>query len=145
MARYAMTVRAHRPAEEVFDLLADMRNASSWDPGVTSATRAPGLTNDHVSVGTVFLVNVAFLGRARTIPYTVTEYERPRLLVLLGEDDWVRSVDTVTVQPTDDGCDVTYGAVLELKKAAVFSPLLALAFRGVGRRAQEGLTRALAS
>ena len=42
MAKYAMTVRAHRPAEEVFDLLADMRNASSWDPGVTSAAGRPG-------------------------------------------------------------------------------------------------------
>ena len=143
MAKYEMTVRTHRPAEEVFDLLADMRNASSWDPGVTSATRVPGPTNDHLAVGTVFLVNVAFLGRARTIPYTVTEYERPRRLVLLGEDDWIRSVDTVTVQPTDDACDVAYGAVLELKKAAVLSPLLALAFRGVGRRAQAGLVRVL--
>jgi hypothetical protein len=73
----------------------------------------------------------------------VTEYERPRRLVLLGEDDWIRSVDTITVQPTDDACDVTYGAVLELKKAAMFSPLLTLASRGVGRRAQAGLTRAL--
>jgi hypothetical protein len=73
----------------------------------------------------------------------VTEYERPRRLVLLGEDDWIRSVDTVTVQPTDDACDVAYGAVLELKKAAVLSPLLALAFRGVGRRAQAGLVRVL--
>lgn len=143
MARYAMTVRTHRSAEEVFDLLADMRNASSWDPGVTSTTRAPGPTNDHVAVGTVFLVNVAFLGRARTIPYTVTEYERPRRLVLLGEDDWIRSLDTITVEPAGDAFDVTYDAVLELKKAAVFSPLLALAFRRVGRRAQEGLTKAV--
>ena len=61
MAKYAMTVRTHRPAEEVFDLLADMANASSWDPGVTSATRAPGPSDDHVAVGTVFLVNVVFL------------------------------------------------------------------------------------
>ena len=144
MAHYAMTLRTTRSATEVFDLLADMRNAASWDPGVTSVIRADQpASSDGVAVGTVFLVELKFVGRSRTIPYTVTEYSRPDRLVLVGEDDWIRSVDTVTVVPAESGCDVTYEAVLDLKKAAVFSPLLDVAFRGVGRRAEEGLTKAL--
>jgi uncharacterized protein YndB with AHSA1/START domain len=139
-----MTLRARRPAAEVFDLLADMRNASSWDPGVTSATLQHSPDGAEVARGSVFVVNVEFLGRARAIPYTVTEYERPHRFVLSGEDDWVRSVDTVTLEPADEGCVVTYQAVLELKKAAVLAPVLNLAFRGVGRRAQAGLARAVA-
>jgi len=61
----------------------------------------------------------------------------------VGEDDWIRSVDTVTVQPTDDACDVAYGAVLELKKAAVALSALGPGLPGVGRRAQAGLVRVL--
>jgi len=68
VAKYAMTVRTHRPAEEVFDLLADMRNASSWDPGRDLCHPGAGPTKRPLAVGTVFLVNVAFLGRARPSP-----------------------------------------------------------------------------
>jgi carbon monoxide dehydrogenase subunit G len=138
-----MTLRTHRSPEDVFDLLADMRNAASWDPGVVSVTRASDPASDNVVVGTVFLVEVRFFGRSRTIPYTVTEYRRPGRVVLTGEDDWIRSVDTVTVVPAGPDTDVTYDAVLELKKAKAFAFLLDLTFRGVGRRAEEGLTKAL--
>jgi len=57
----------------------------------------------------------------------------------------VRSVDEITVVPTDDGSEVTYEA--DLRSQGLFrlaDPLLGLAFRRIGDRARDGLARALA-
>ena len=50
MARYTMRVTAQRPAEAVFDLMADMRNAARPVLGVTSATMEPGPNGEDISV-----------------------------------------------------------------------------------------------
>ncbi len=118
MARYHTTVRSSRRAEETFDYLSDFSTTAEWDPGVVEAER---LSTGPVGMGSTFRV------------------------VLAAEAQSARSVDEITVLPTDHGSEVTYDA--DLRGQGLFrlaDPLLGLAFRRIGERARDGLTRVLA-
>jgi hypothetical protein len=145
MARHITTIDTNRSADEVFDFLCDMRNASKWDPGVVSATvSVPGVT-PTVSEGTVFDVTLKVAGRERHVTYRVTGYNRPRRVVLDGTDPTFRSLDTITVESSGDGhSKVTYEAVLEpLGKWKIAAPLVAVTFARIFRQAEAGLIREL--
>jgi uncharacterized protein YndB with AHSA1/START domain len=144
MSRFTTTVTSARRAEEVFDLLADMRNAASWDPG--DATLVSAGPDGGVGPGATFDVTLRLAGRPRHVTYRVADYDRPRRVVLEADDPAFRSVDTVTVEPLEGGgARATYDAVLEpagLLRLA--SPLMAAAFGRIARRAAAGLSQVLA-
>jgi hypothetical protein len=145
MARFTTTAVSSRPQADVFDYLADMRNASDWDPGVRGATLVvPGNTGG-VSLGATFDVTLNLAGRLRHVQYRVANYDRPWRVVLDGTDPAFSSLDTVTVELSLDGdTSVTYEAVLKPRGIwRVAAPLIAIAFARIGRRASTGLTREL--
>ena len=145
MARFTTTTTSLRTPEEVFDYLADMRNAHRWDPGVSTAVLAASGKHGDVSEDATFDVTLLLAGRPRHITYRLAHYDRPRRAVLEADDPTFGSLDTISVTPqAAGGCEVTYDAVLEPKGPwKVATPLVALAFSRIGRLAAAGLAREL--
>jgi hypothetical protein len=70
MARHITTIDSNRSADDVFDFLCDMRNASKWDPGVVTATVSETGVTRTVSEGTAFDVTLKVAGRERHVTVT---------------------------------------------------------------------------
>ncbi len=142
MARYRDTIASTRSAEEVFDYMAMFSNVSEWDP---TAAEAQPIDGNPPGVGARFHVLVRWLGREIPLEYTTTLYERPKRVILRAENSSTISEDTITVEPTKTGCEMTYDASLTLKGAMrVIDPLFGLAFKRLGNNAAAGLRRELA-
>ena len=141
MARYKDTIVSPWSAEQVFDYMAMFSNVSEWDP---TAAEAHPVDGDQPGEGARFHVLVKWMGRELPLEYTTTAYERPRRLVLRAENATTISEDTVTVRPTESGCEMVYDARLTLKGLArVIDPLFGLAFKRLGDNAADGLRREL--
>lgn len=142
MARFTTSATSSRPAAEVFNFMADMRNAPSWDPGVASAEKT---SDGPVGLGTVYRVNVIFLGRTMPLDYRVADYEPTREVVLRAENSYIISSDWITVSESGGTTTATYYAELCAKGAAgLLGPTLGIALNRIGKRAEAGLRKALA-
>lgn len=141
MASYRTTVASPWPVDQAFAYLGDFSNVAAWDPGVVSSSR---LDEGEVGLGSRFEVETSTAGRRQRLVYEITEWDPPRRLVLVGENSALRSVDTLTFAERDGGSSVTYHADLALRGPARFAdPLLHLAFQVIGKKAADGLRRAL--
>ena len=141
MAYCHATIEVPRPIDEVFRYLADFSNAAKWDPGVVRARQAsPG----PVAPGTEFEVVARFLGRDVALRYRVVQLDPPNRVVLEGETDTLRLVDTIVLEKWGAGTRIHYDANLSLKGLYYLAdlPLHAL-FQWIGRRAIQGLEEAL--
>ena len=79
-----------------------------------------------------------------TMIYSITEYEPPSRFVLVGEGSALAAIDTITFEARETGTDITYEADLRFKGlTALLMPFLGGVTRGVGRKAVEGLQKAL--
>jgi Polyketide cyclase / dehydrase and lipid transport len=127
---------------EAFAYLARFSNAAEWDPGVTSAEQ---LSSGPPALGSTYRLVVRFLGLSAPMDYSINEIEVPRRVVLQAENVAIRSTDVIEVAPQPSGgSHVVYEANLRTKGVfVVISPVIALAFRGVGDRAAKGLRQAL--
>lgn len=74
MAHANVETTLPRSPEEVFDLVADIRNESRWHPDYRGATK---VTDGPVGKGTAFDARYRGFGRMRV---EITEYERPSKL-----------------------------------------------------------------
>ncbi len=141
MARYRVTIASPRTAEEVFDYMATFSNVTMWDPTAIDARSVDGAGPGQ---GTTYHVVVRWLGREIPLDYVTTEFERPRHVVLRAENSSTISEDTITVEPADGGCEMTYEAHLTLKGAMrIIEPLFGLALNRLGDNAAAGLRREL--
>lgn len=138
MARYRGTVVSDRSAEETFDYLAEFSNAAEWDPGVRGASR---LDEGPIGLGSGFRLDVTVGTRVVPLDYRIVSYRRPERVVLLGENGTIRSEDTVTVAPTEEGGSILhYDADLHLRGALSWlDPLLGPPFRRIGDQGLGGL------
>lgn len=140
MASYHATVDTDRSREEVFAYLSDFSTTREWDPGVIDAERV----GQQQGEGAEFALVARFLGRDTRLTYRVIEYDPPRAVTFLGENEAVVSRDRITFESAGIGTHVTYDAQLTLKGTKrLADPLLSVAFRRVGDRALEGMRRAL--
>lgn len=121
--------------------MAMFSNVTEWDPTVTEAHPVGG---GEPGEGTRFQVLVKWMGREIPLDYTTTAYERPQRLVLRAESSTTISEDTITIEPTDSGCEMVYDARLTLKGVMrMVDPLFGLAFKRLGDNAAAGLRRQL--
>lgn len=96
-----------RPAEEVFEYVADVRNDPSWHTDVHDARIIRG--SDSVEKGTVFDVKARVSGTEEIIGY-----DAPHKVVLRGGDmGKVVPTDTRTVTPVDGGVEFTRHVAVE--------------------------------
>jgi len=140
MARYVATVDSTLSVDQAFDYLADFSSVAEWDPTAVTAERL----SDEVGEGAEFRVVVRFAGSENEFVYRTLEYERPRRVVLRAESSTVVSLDTITFEPRDGGCAVTYDAKLDPKGVTKLAgPVLSLLFKRLGDNAKAGLEREL--
>lgn len=142
MARYVTTIESPKSAAVAFDLLANFESVAEWDPGVATAER---LDSGELRVGSAFLVDSVIGPRHIPLTYVIRELEPGRRVVLEAITEQFSSYDVMTFEDRPDGSAVTYDATLTLRGPfRPFDPLLRLAFLVIGRRAEDGLRRALA-
>lgn len=141
MARFSTTLTTAAPAAAAFDYLADFSTVAEWDPGVSSARRSDG---GPLGIGSTFEVVAEFGPRRIPLTYVIKEWHQGHRVVLRAEHPEFTSLDTITVAPDGGGSAVTYDAILTLNGFRRFAdPLLQAAFLVVGKRAEDGLRKAL--
>ncbi len=141
MPRYRTSVTTSRRPEDAFEYMASFDNVAEWDPGVVHAER---IGSGELGAGSRFRVVVSSAGRKLPLEYRITEFDPPRLVVLVAQTPTLRSLDRITVEPAPGGATVTYDANLELLGLLrIFNPALALVFNRTGDRAAAGLRREL--
>lgn len=141
---YSFTVATPKPVEEVFDLLADLRNLPTWDPEIDAVEMTSA--GEAARVGATFrLTRTRKLAPDVVMDYEIIELERPRRIVARATSSQVSGVDTFTVSPTAvGGAEVHYETDIELKGLnKLATPLVGAAVGSSGNKTREGLERAL--
>jgi uncharacterized protein YndB with AHSA1/START domain len=141
MARFSGTVNTPRSPDEVWQYLSDLRSIREWDPSVEDARLIEG---EPGTAGARYELDVRFAGRTVTLTYEAKAVEPPRRLTFEAENGSMSILDEAVVVPAASGSRVTWTGTLELRGASrVLDPLLQLAFRRLGRRAEDGLRERL--
>jgi hypothetical protein len=137
-----MTFETPRHADDVFAYMARFSNAAEWDPGVISAE---DLSGGEPALGSTYRLVVAFGGRSLPLDYRICEFDPPQRVVLVAENAYISSRDSIELAATANGTMLTYRAVLSAKGLfRLATPLLALGFKKTGDRAAKGLQSTLA-
>ncbi|MDA0256489.1 MAG: SRPBCC family protein [Chloroflexi bacterium] len=127
--------------EEAFGFVSDFANLPRWDPSAVQATRSD---DGALGVGSAFDIVVAFGGGEVPMRYAIEEYEPPRRVVLLGESERVRAVDTIEIEGAGPHTIVRYTATFQLRGMLRFASLLVRPrLRRLARSAMDGLEREL--
>jgi uncharacterized protein YndB with AHSA1/START domain len=135
------TTQLPRPVDEVFRYLADFSNLAEWDPMFERSER----TDDgELGVGARFHVVGSVAGTSFPLDLEIVEYDEPRRVVLRGEGDGLRTREDLRLEPTSDGCEVTYTSSFETDKPDLLDAASKPAFVLVGRSAIRGLEDRLA-
>jgi hypothetical protein len=142
MTRIHERVETDLSIDAAFDYIADFDHADEWDPNTTDARRLDG---GPLGPGARFGLEVRMGGRSVPMEYRITEFERPRRVVLVGEGSGVASIDDIRFERTGDRTVVEYVADIRLGgPLRLVQPLLGGAFRRIGRDAAAGMNREFA-
>ena len=138
MVKGGMRLHAERPAEDVFDFLADLRNEKRWNPRVRQLTLA---TPGPIAAGSVFRGEYQGLG---TLVTTLTEYDRPNRIGFRSEGPRAQLEGVFTIGPNGRGAAVTLDATVQPRGLlALLAPVMGPAFRRQNAAAAVRLTRLL--
>ena len=143
MARYVTTIPSSKTPAEAFAYMADLRNFAEWDKGVVKVVQVEG---NGAGLGTIFDVTVKGFGKSTsTLRYTTTEYDEYSNILVRGVNTLFTSIDRITVNKTDTGCEVIYDAMLTANWIiAPMNLLLGKVFNKIGDTATRGLRKVLA-
>lgn len=126
---------------EVFDYIANFENIVEWDPGVTAAKK---VDDEAAGPGSAYDLDLNYGGSDFTMRYTITEFERPTLVTLVGEGSRSTAVDRISFVPVENGTRVHYEADIRLRGLyRMAEPFLGKLFAKVGAGARDGLDRRL--
>ncbi len=142
MIRLHEVTTVEREVGECFRYLADFSTAEQWDPGVYRAEkRTPG----PPAPGTKFALTLSAGGRRIPMTYQLEELVPNELIALTGDGEGFSARDRITLEsPFPGRTRIAYEAVLAFSGAAGRAePLFRPWLKGVGRKAVEGMTRAL--
>ena len=93
--------RIARPADVVFDYLADMRNETKWLPGASGIEKT---SEGVIGEGMTFAGTYA---RAGTVACTIVEFDRPHRLTIHGEAKGMSFDDEISLREVDGGTELT--------------------------------------
>lgn len=137
MAHFRTRIATPRDQQAAFDYVADLRNFSRWDPGVSRSELVRGGQPGPDAAYEVVANNAE-------LTYETREWSPPRRTVVEARTTLLRSYDVIEVEADDDGSVVTYDARLRLAgPLALLDPVLSLFFDRIARKAAEGLREAL--
>lgn len=95
-----------RPLEEVFDYVADMRNASDYSAELVEARKT---SNGPVGLGTTFAITAQILGRRLESNTEIVDYEPYRTFALEHDAGPLKAQDDrFTFERADGGTRVTH-------------------------------------
>lgn len=141
MARYTGTILTPKPADDVYDYMADFRSVERWDETVTEAKL---LGNQEPGKGARYSVTFKLAGRENTFEYETLAAERPHRVLLRADSGSVTSLDEITVREVAEGTELVYDAKLEPKGLTrLMDPVLNVLFKRLGDNAAKGLAREL--
>ena len=139
--RLRETTISQTPLDDAFAYTADFANIEDWDPGVAKSSQ---IGSEPIGVGTAFDVLVAFGSRRIPMVYTITEFDAPNRVVLIGEGSSLQAVDTIEFAAVEAGTEIAYAADLSFNGVAkYFTPFMGRTLNNVGSKAIAGLTAAL--
>jgi hypothetical protein len=142
LAHFATSIDCRASDEKVFAYMADFSNAECWDPTVS---RANLLTPEPIGEGSRFEILLKLPMGESPLEYRVTRFEPNRCVVFEAETPFLRSLDTIAIEPRGTGCRVRYDADLRPRGAIyLFDLPIHLVFQVSGARSVKGLERALA-
>ena len=138
MPRWEAGGTIERPADEVFDFVADCRNELAWNP---RAVEIEKLSDGPIGLGT------RFRGRYRggmTLEIEVVEYDRPHRIAWEVDGRRLRMRPVITVNPHAKGTHVAMAADVTASGAMrLLLPLLGPVFRRQNTAAGANLKRVL--
>jgi hypothetical protein len=145
MAHFETRVRTRASVDDAFAYLSDFANAAHWDPFVARVERDG---RGAIRRGARFVITMVGLPGTRPacFHYTLTRFERNKVLEFTSETASLRSHDRITFEPASDGegCVVHYDADLRPRGVWVLADLpLHLGFQLSGNLSAAGLRRAL--
>lgn len=112
MATQFFEIESSLPVDEAFAMVIDLTRVNEWDRGVRDATHTGG---EAGQVGATFEVTVTgFDGEPTTATYELTAVDAPNSFTMVGRHPQFRADDTITFEPVDSGCTVSYDASLVL-------------------------------
>jgi Polyketide cyclase / dehydrase and lipid transport len=114
-------IRIARPAEDVFDFLADLRNEPRFNPDVSNIEQ---VTPGPIALGTTYTEDFRRIGSYRT---TIDRFERPTVLGFDAQNAKVDARVRFTLTPAGDGT-TDVGCTVELRMKGgmrLMEPLLA--------------------
>lgn len=130
-----------RDIASAFEYTADFSNIENWDPGVAESKKRD---DAPVGLGSEFDLVVLFGSSRIPMTYTITEFDPPHRVVLVGKGEKLDAIDTITFSPSDSGTRIDYVAELTFHNFVRFiERLLGRTFKKVGEKAVSGLGRAL--
>ncbi len=131
MVRVEGEIVIDRPAEDVFDFVADERNEPRYNPKMR---RAELISEEPIGVGTRFRAETVSMGRAVVMVIEFTGFERPRRI---EETVHMSSMDLqggLTFEPVPEGTRMQWAWDLKPRgMLKVMSPLVAR----MGRRGEQ--------
>lgn len=129
------------PLKEAFEYTADFSKIADWDPGIAESSQIGG---GPIGIGTGFRLMVSFGSSRIPMTYTITSFEPPNRVELVGEGSNLRAVDEITFTQDLNGTRILYVADLHFKGPLRFAaPFLAPLLKRTGRKAVRGLASAL--
>lgn len=112
MATETFAIQSNLPPGEAFARVVDLLRVVEWDRGIRDARHVGG---EPGTVGARYDVTVkGFDGKPTTATYELTAVEVPHRFTMVGSHPDFRADDTVSFDPTEGGCRVTYQAGLVL-------------------------------
>ena len=142
MTRIHERIETDLAIDHAFDYIADFDHADEWDLNTTDAAR---LGTEPPGLGARFALEVRMGRRTAPMEYRITEYDRPRRVVLVGEGSGVMTVDDIRFEQVGERTVVDYMADIRLGGLLrLAQPFLGGAIRRIGQQAAEGMNRELA-
>ncbi len=137
MALYEATVKSPMSAEEAFDYLIDLTNLEEWDPGVSEARLDDG---SQVGPDGKFFVKA----NGVKLNYSIDDYDRPKSFGFSAKSLLFTSIDKISFETTESGCNVTYLARLDINLGlSIFDGRVSRRFKQICDDAVVGLADAL--
>ncbi|GAA2607873.1 SRPBCC family protein [Paractinoplanes durhamensis] len=122
MAQINGEVLIRRPAEEVFDFVADERNESMYNPAMVDVEK---ITEGPIGLGTRFAATMITNRRPLRIEIEYTGFDRPRSLTSMSCMAAADFAGTLTVTPEADGTHLRWSWQMRPKGALrLLAPLL---------------------
>lgn len=137
MARVEGEIIIHRPAQEVFDFVADERNEPRYNPRML---RAEQVSEGPIGLGTRFQTELKTMGRTMPMAVEFTGFERPQRLASVTRSAMMETEGALTFEPVPDGTRMRWSWEVRPRGAMrAMSPFVAT----IGRRQEQRIWGAL--